>query len=86
MRVIELDIKDIEYTQVEISDVLYESVKRIGLSFPIKVNVLDEGYICIDGNKRLTALERLGKSKVLAIVLNNGNNRSNDCWRGRNHH
>ncbi|WP_041139193.1 ParB N-terminal domain-containing protein [Beduini massiliensis] len=86
MRIIKLQIQTIEFDQKEYDDVLKSSVKRIGLSFPIKVEVKGSFYHCIDGNKRLTVLKDLGIEEVPAIVVNNGNNRSNDCWRGRNHH
>ncbi len=82
-----MKIEDIDYTKKEYSKELYDSVKRIGLSFPIKLRLLsDNHYECTDGHKRLTILEELGIADVNAIVINNGNNRSNDCWRNRNYH
>lgn len=86
MRIIKLQIQTIEFINKEYDDLLKSSVERIGLSFPIRVEVKENGYRCIDGHKRLTVLNDLGMKEVPAIVVNNGNNRSNDCWRGRNHH
>ena len=51
-------------------------------------------YQCIDGHKRLSVLQDILQdhisysrgSFVPVIIKNLGNDRSNDCWRGRNHH
>lgn len=95
MRVKMIDYSQIHFDYKAYSDSMYNSIKRIGLSFPIKVNVDDEGhYYCIDGHKRLSALQDLLKQEdgfekrrqVPFIVYNDGSSRSNDCWRGRNTH
>ena len=94
MRIIKVPIHQISYQKTDYSQQLYDSIIRIGFSFPIKVSLIDEGYLCIDGHKRLTALEDILKDNpsyhrgdlVAVIVENNGNTRSNDCWRGRNSH
>ena len=94
MRYIKLDIKDIEFEYKEYDELLYNSIERIGFSFPISVNVTDDKYICIDGHKRLSVLQDILKnnpdykrgSQVTVLVKNNNNARSSDCWRGRNTH
>lgn len=94
MRIIKVPINEINYQKTEYDQNLYNSIVRIGFSFPIKVSLTDSGYVCIDGHKRLSALEDILKDDplykrgnlVAVIVDNNGNVRSNDCWRGRNHH
>ena len=94
MRVNRLNITDIKYEEKEYTPSMYQSIKRIGLSFPIKVNLVDGTYYCLDGHKRLCAirdiiasdasLESLGDINV--IIYNDGSTRSNDCWNGRNTH
>lgn len=94
MRIIKVSIHDIDFVKKEYNQSLYDSIVRIGFSFPIKVCLDDDGYKCIDGHKRLSALEDILKDNpsykrgdsVAVIVENNGNTRSNDCWRGRNSH
>ncbi len=86
MRITKLNIDDIEFNIKEYDEILKSSIERIGLSFPVKVEKVGNGYHCIDGHKRLSVLKDLNMNEVITIINNNGNNRSNDCWRGRNHH
>lgn len=72
---------------------MYDSIKRIGLSFPIKVNIINGKYYCKDGHKRLSIIQDLLKMKKVMkkkecsyIIYNDGSSRSNDCWRDRNMH
>lgn len=95
MRIKKIDFQDIEYEYKEYTSSMYDSVKRIGLSFPIKVNIDQNGkYYCIDGHKRLSIIHDLLENEkdyekrryVPFIVYNDGSSRSNDCWRSRNTH
>lgn len=86
MRITKILLHDINFIEKEYDPLLEESIKRIGLSFPIKVEFTENGYRCIDGHKRLTVLKKLDIIDVSVIVMNNGHNRSNDCWRDRNYH
>ncbi|MEG0367098.1 MAG: hypothetical protein RR585_09700 [Coprobacillus sp.] len=94
MRIIKIDISKIKYTYKQYDQSLYDSIVRIGFSFPISCQLEEDTYICIDGHKRLSVLKDIlinipnykrGK-EVCVIVKNNDNTRSNDCWRGRNSH
>ena len=42
---------------------MYDSIKRIGLSFPIKVDIIDGQYYCKDGHKRLSIIQDLLKNE-----------------------
>lgn len=94
MRIVKVPISQIQYQYTAYTQNLYDSVKRIGFSFPIKVMINDDIYQCIDGHKRLSVLYDILKENpqyhrgefVCVIIINNGNTRSNDCWRGRNSH
>lgn len=86
MRIVRVKIDEIEFQEKEYSDILKQSIERIGLSFPIKVKLKEKGYECIDGHKRLTILKELHIQEVNVVIVNNGNVRSNDCWRDRNYH
>lgn len=94
MRINKIDIFDIHFNYQEYPQTLYQSILRIGFSFPITVNQNGEFYECVDGHKRLSVLMDILKDNpqyrrgtfVPTIIKNNGNMRSNDCWRGRNTH
>lgn len=93
MRIQQVDISEIIFDKKEYRQSMYDSIKRIGLSFPIKVTIENDHYYCQDGHKRLSAImdminneDNQKRRKINIIVLNNGNSRSNDCWRARNMH
>ncbi|MEG2907570.1 MAG: hypothetical protein RR945_00015 [Erysipelotrichaceae bacterium] len=89
MKVTYLDYHLIHYQPKEYDLQLYESVQRIGCSFPIHVEILDQQYYCLDGHKRLSILHDLNdpnKTQVMILIKNNGNNRSDGGWSLRNHH
>ena len=79
MRIKELPLSDIHFIPSEYTDHLYHSIIRIGFSFPIKVKETGCGYLCVDGNKRLTALrdilekdpsyKRGDKVKVIVLII-----------------
>lgn len=95
MRITKLKLQQIHYNYTSYEQILYDSILRVGFQFPVKIEIKkDNDYYCVDGHKRLSALEDIlkdypdykRKDDVNVIIVNNGNNRSNDCWRGRNHH
>ena len=56
MRYMKTDISTIQYQYKEYSKSLYDSILRIGFSFPISVRQSENGYQCLDGHKRLSVL------------------------------
>lgn len=92
MKIKKLLITEIDFRYCLYDNELKESIKRIGLSFPIKVSINNGRYRCVDGHKRLSIMQDLlqeGKEAiecVNVVVTNDGSSRSNDCWRGRNTH
>lgn len=93
MRIQQVDISEIIYEKKDFTDSMYESIKRIGLSFPIKVIIENDKYYCQDGHKRISAISKMinediyqKRRKINIVVMNNGNSRSNDCWRVKNMH
>ncbi len=93
MRIQQIDIEEINFIKKDYSKSLYESIKRIGLSFPIKVVIENGKYYCQDGHKRISAIYDMidedvyhKRRKINIVVMNNGNSRSNDCWRVKNMH
>ena len=93
MRIQQIYIEEISFIKKDYSKSLYESIKRIGLSFPIKVVIENGKYYCQDGHKRISAIYDMidedvyhKRRKINIVVMNNGNSRSNDCWRVKNMH
>ncbi len=94
MRIIKVDISQINYQYRDYDQNLYDSVMRIGFSFPIQLIIKDNKHLCLDGHKRLSVLQDILEknpqykrgSQVYVLIKNNDNIRSNDCWRGRNSH
>lgn len=91
MRIVKINIAEIHFERKEYPEILKESIMRIGLSLPIKIKKLENGYECVDGHKRLSIIYDILENyphlkEVNAIIINNGNNRSNDCWREKNYH
>lgn len=94
MRMQKVDISQIQYTYQKYPQALYDSILRIGFSFPIRVELKNGRLFCIDGHKRLSVLKDIlmndpqykRGSEVCILIKNNGNARSHDCWRGRNSH
>ncbi len=89
-----VDISQIDFVYKKYNHSLYDSIMRIGFSFPIHVIEENERYQCIDGHKRLSVLSDILHAfpdykrggEVCILIKNSGDERSNDCWRGRNTH
>ena len=94
MRLVKVDIQSITYEYKEYRQELYDSIMRIGFSFPVHVIYKEGKYYCIDGHKRLSVLHDILEkdknyhrgSQVCIIIKNSDDVHSNDCWRGRNTH
>lgn len=52
-------ISDIQFPICAYPQTLLDSLRRIGLNFPIHVRKTDHGYLCVDGIKRLNAIRDL---------------------------
>ncbi|MCD7808327.1 MAG: hypothetical protein LUH02_03215 [Erysipelotrichaceae bacterium] len=92
MRMLKIPISSIIYENKNYSQQLYDSVMRIGFSFPITVSIKNDQYICIDGHKRLSALNDIlhdnpdyHRGDNVCVVIKE-DMRSNDCWRRINMH
>ena len=89
MRIRKINFQEISFEYCPYPQSMYDSIKRIGLSF-----IIDGQYYCKDGNKRLSIIQDLLKNEegyerrraVPYIIYNDGSSRSNDCWRDRNMH
>ncbi len=92
MRMQKVPLTKISYEYKEYSKELYDSILRIGFSFPVTVSLNNHKYICIDGHKRLSVLQDIlnnypeyHRGSTVCIVVKE-DMRSNDCWRRINIH
>ena len=46
MRIRKINFQEINFEYCPYPQSMYDSIKRIGLSFPIKVNIIDGKYYC----------------------------------------
>ena len=56
MRIDQVTLQDISFTYTKYSTVLKDSLLRVGLNFPIYISRCEEGFVCSDGHKRLSAI------------------------------
>lgn len=61
MKVEKKDFYSIAYQTCSYTDTLYDSLLRIGLNFPIYVKQCEDGFTCVDGHKRLSAIAEILK-------------------------
>ena len=78
MRIQQVDITEVFFQTKEYTQGMYDSIVRIGLSFPVKVSLEQGKFYCQDGHKRLSAIASMEKlevykkrRKINIIVINN---------------
>ncbi len=54
-----VDIEEIRYMDKPVPDKLLESIRTRGLAIPVRVRTTEDGYECLDGHIRLSALHQL---------------------------
>ena len=68
MRIRKINFQEINFEYRSYPQSMYDSVKRIGLSFAIKVNIINGKYYCKDGHKRLSIIQDLLKNEEFRDV------------------
>ena len=68
MRIRKINFQEINFEYCSYPQSMYDSIKRIGLSFPIKVNIINGKYYCKDGHKRLSIIQDLLKNEEFRDV------------------
>lgn len=78
MKIINIEPDKISYHHTSYPAFLYESIKRIGLNFPVKVQQTNDSYEIVDGHKRMSVIiDLLNKnettrfSTIPVIIINN---------------
>lgn len=91
MKMIQVNLSQIEPVSQQVDEALLDSLRKRGLAFPIKVTITKMGYRCVDGKKRLAALQQLAlESKqpltVQVVVVQEGRSMDSGYWGPRNQH
>ena len=85
-------IQKILFEPLEPGEKLTDSIRRRGIAIPVRVNVEEDHYVCLDGRKRLTASLRLieeeEKFAVIPVMILNDFSKAGSAYWGntRNHH
>ena len=69
------------------NEILKQSILQRGMAIPVRVNEVEEGYVCLDGHQRLTCLKELGKQEAMVCIENNFKKAGSGFWgHTQNHH
>lgn len=79
-----VDISEISFTQTDAAE-LIQSIRARGIAIPVHVNVTDDGYECIDGNRRLSACALLMQEdekfrRIPVMILNDYSKAGSSFW------
>lgn len=89
MKLLSLPLEQITFTYCDYDHSLKESLQRMGQGFPILVIHKDDHYECIDGHKRLSAIQDLCieypkiRGKQVKAIMKNARSASGTT---KNHH
>lgn len=79
-------LAEIEFEFEEPGEVLLESIRKRGIAIPVHVNAEDNGYVCVDGRKRLSACQILSeeneKLKRIPVMIRNDYTKAGSAFWG----
>ncbi len=79
-------------SKCEPDDKLIDSIRIRGVAIPVRVIIKDNKYVCVDGQKRLSACALLGKEEekflqIPIMILNDFSKSGSSYWGNtQNHH
>ena len=62
-------LQEITFEKTEVDPDFLESVRTRGIAIPVKVIRTDEGYVCRDGNRRLSAAAVLARDDSRFVTV-----------------
>lgn len=94
MKIQRTSINNIQFETKVYDESLKNSLLRIGISIPVRVSLTENGYRCLDGHKRLSAISDILKENsnhpkfqtIRIVVVNDGSLRTPNGWERMNHH
>jgi len=87
MKVIYLKKEDLKFTRESYSESLKSSISRIKIQIALKVKVVEDGYLVIDGHKRMTVINDLNLDiNIPCLLINDFEKQGSTYWGSMNHH
>lgn len=86
-----VNLTEIEYEPCDPGKLL-DSIRVRGIAIPVEVNRKENGYVCIDGNKRLSACAILAQTdekfmRIPVVLMNDYSHAGSAFWGNtQNHH
>lgn len=79
-----VDLTEIQYEKVD-PGTLLESIRKRGIAIPVQVNRVEDGYVCVDGRKRLSACALLIKEnpkfhRIPVMLMNDYSKAGSAYW------
>lgn len=77
-------LEEIQY-EPEDPGTLTDSIRQRGVAIPVEVNVVKDGYTCVDGRKRLSACAILSKedprfARIPVVLMNDYSKAGSAFW------
>ncbi len=77
-------LEEIEYEKKD-PGILLESIAKRHIAIPVQVNAVEGGYVCVDGNRRLSACAILCETdssfrKIPVMILNDYSKAGSAYW------
>ncbi len=78
-------LEQIQWEACTVDEVLVSSIRQRGIAIAVKVNETEDGYVCVDGRKRLSACRMLAQEDqrfraVPVMILNNFTKAGSAYW------
>ncbi len=85
-----VNLDQIDFTETDPGDLL-ESIRIRGIAIPVQVLRSQDRFVCVDGNKRLTACrllrnEKPGVDRVPVFIKGDYSKAGCAFWGPKNHH
>lgn len=79
-----VNLQDIRFTFKDPGNLL-SSIEKRGIAIAVYVDVVKDGYVCIDGHRRLSACQILAKkdskfTKIPVVLMNDYSKSGSSFW------
>jgi len=85
-----VDLSSITFQECQVEDAFLESIAKHGIAIPVQVKKEADGsYLCVDGNKRLSACKKLypNRNRIPVMITNDFSKSGSSFWGNtQNHH
>ncbi|MBR2825502.1 MAG: ParB N-terminal domain-containing protein [Solobacterium sp.] len=80
-----VSLGEITYTYKDPGERLINSISKRGIAIPVRVTQIENGYLCLDGHKRLSACRELANQnpkflRIPVLIVNNYSKAGVTIW------